>query len=487
VSARLAAIGAALALAGCVGSCHESCTGRQDGHDRGAARQAVDERPLAPASPARPDTGHASMLGSRPDLPGVQPRWHVTVPGAPAATALEHVAGPVIVAGSGPGAGAGSGAGSGPETGPAGSRDALVLVTSSAAGVVAIAADTGEVRWQRAGEQAPGLPIVTAGSAEVWLPGRCAHRMHEAQPLFAPGASADGQEREPVLGCVDIVDRAGSARQRVWIRAGEDAPAADPGRSGALGRLGENLVWGHGHDLLEIAMPAGRLLAHRRVPISDSEAGAGPAAIQGWIEVGPELVAATATGLAGFAACPVRGVCLPAWRLSWPRAVGVSGPVRAGTNVAWVRDQILEAGSGGRVAWVAPGFHAYAPGSLISTDEGSLLALRLSSDGIQPVRIEPASGRAVENGTAVPGAQVLAAAPWGAGLAAVVRLDVSLRHDVVIAWDERLNARWAWPVPEPARPRVEPMGLVALPAGAGGGVVVFHDGRFLARLPSPAL
>ncbi|HWN71945.1 MAG TPA: hypothetical protein VNM90_30105, partial [Haliangium sp.] len=179
-------------------------------------------------------------------------------------------------------------------------------------------------------------------------------------------------------------------------------------------------------------------------------------------------------------------VCSPAWRLPWPRAVGVTGPIRAGANVAWVRDQILEAGNGGRIAWTAPGFHAYAPGSLVSTGDGALLALRLGGDGIQPVRIEPASGRTVENGTAVPGAQVLAVAPWDAGLAAVVRLDASLRHDVVIAWDEGLNARWAWPVPEPARPRVEPVGLAALPAGAGGGLVVFHDGRFVTRLPPAA-
>jgi hypothetical protein len=160
--------------------------------------------------------------------------------------------------------------------------------------------------------------------------------------------------------------------------------------------------------------------------------------------------------------------------------------VPAGSNVAWVRDQILEAGNHGRIAWTAPGFHAYAPGSLIPTGDGNLLALRLSSKGIQPVRIEPDHGHTVDEGTAVPGAQVLAAARWGSGLAAVIRLDASLRRDVVIAWDHALNARWVWPIPEPTRPRIEPVGLTALPASAGGGVVVFHDGRFVARLPPPA-
>jgi hypothetical protein len=479
VTARLAAIAAALALAGCARGCPGS-----DASGRGGTRQDGEGRPSAAESLAPREPGHPSTFASRRDLPGARPLWHVTLPGAPAVTALEHVTGPVVVSG--------VASDSGPGTGPG---DALVLVTSSAAGVVAIAVDTGEVRWQRASEQAPGLPITGGGDGdEVWLPGRCAHRMHEAQPLFAPGASNERGSDEQVLGCVDIVDRAGSAREQVWIRVDQNAlDAGAPGhssalgRSGALGRRGRNLIWVHAHDLFEISMPAGRVVAHRRVSISDTEDGTGFVGIAGWIDVGPDLIVASTTGLAGFAACPVQVVCLPAWHLRWPRAVGVTGPIRAGANVAWVRDQILEAGNGGRIVWSASDFHAYAPGSLALADDGLLLVLRLSNEGIQPVRIEPARGRTVENGVAVPGAQVLAAAPWGSGLVAVVRLDASLRHDVVIAWDEHLNPRWAWPVPEPARPRVEPVGLAALPASAGGGVVVFHDGRFLARLPPPGL
>lgn len=467
MSARLAAIGAALALAGCAGSCGDSC--------RGHARQGEDARPLAAASPAPRDAGQPSVMAQL-GLPSPQPRWHVVVPGAPAATALEHVAGPVVMPGSGPGTGPGTGSG-----------DALVLVASGAAGVVAIAADTGVLRWQHAGEQAPGLPVVASNGDEVWLPGRCADRMHEAQALFDAGTGAAGQREERVLGCVDVVERAGHVRERVWIRVDEGAlDTGGSGRSSALGRRGENLIWGYGHDLLEISMPAGRVVAHRRALISDSEDGAGAAMIKGWSEQGPHLVVATTTGLAGFAGCPAQAVCTPAWRLPWPRAVGVTGPVQAGSNVAWVRDQILEAGRGGHIAWTAPGFHSYGPGSLMLADQGTLLALRLGSDGIQPVRIEPESGRTVEHGTAVPGAQVLAATSWGSGLAAVVRLDASLRRDVVIAWDETLNARWAWPVPEPARPRIEPVGLAALPESAGGGVIVFHDGRFVTRLPPAA-
>jgi hypothetical protein len=60
-----------------------------------------------------------------------------------------------------------------------------------------------------------------------------------------------------------------------------------------------------------------------------------------------------------------------------------------------------------------------------------------------------------------------------------------LRHDAVIAWDESLRVRGAWPLPEPARPRIVPVGLAAVP-GDEGGVVVFYDGRFAAHLPFAA-
>lgn len=460
MSARLAAL--ALALASCAGDCR--------GPSREPAR-APDEQAApgeAPAASGR-DAGRPSAFARLGHLPAPEPRWHVTLPGPPAragepaASIVEHVAGPVIA----PGTAAGP---------------ALVLVASSAVGVVAVAAGTGDVRWQRAGEHAPGVPVL-AGD-EIWLPGRCAHRVEEAQALVESGAPD-----EYVLGCVDVVERAGAVRERAWLRVAADAlHDSTPRRSHALGRHGENLLWAHGVDLLELSMPAGRVVAHQRVlPADHIDAGAGTA-IAGWIDDGPQRVVATTTGLAAFAACPARGVCEPAWHLPWPRAVGVTGPVPAnafwgGANEgwAWVRDQTLEAGGHGRIAWTADGFHAYAPGSLLRTEAGVLLAFRLGPAGVQPVRIDPADGRAVEEGAPAPGAQVLAAAPWGRGVAAVVRLDASLRHDAVIAWDESLRVRWAWPLPAPARPRVVPVGLAALPGDAG--VVVFYDGRALAQLP----
>ena len=440
--------------------CAESC--------RGLARHDDDTRPQS-APPTTGNTGQTSTVALPLDLPSPQPLWHVPLPGPPADTALEHVTGPVVMPGTGSG-------------------DTLVLMTSSATGVVAIATDTGAVRWQHPDEQSPGPPIVvrTNDNDMVWLSGRCAHRMENAQTLFDTRADTAAVINEHILGCVEVVDRAGHVHEQVWIRVNENALSSSRGHGNALGQLGENLIWGHGHDLFEISMPAGHVIAHRRMPIPDIGDDAGAAGIKGWIAHESALVVATATGLAGFNACPPTTVCSPAWHLPWPRAAGVTGPVPTGPNVAWVRDQILQAGNHGRITWTTPDFHAYAPGSLISTEDGTLLALRLSSEGIRPVRIEPIHGQTVDQGTAVPGAQVLAATRWGSGLAAVIRLDASLRHDVVIAWDNALNARWAWPIPEPTRPRIEPVGLTALPANTGSGVIVFHDGRFVARLPPPA-
>lgn len=471
MSPRLAAA-LALALASCAGDC------------RGPSRDRPGEQPGEARAPrlaplAGRDAGQTSVSALLGDLPSPEPRWHVTLPGPPASASAEHATGPVIVPGT--------------DAGPT-----LVLVASSAVGVVALAAATGDVRWQHAGESAPGVPVIAGDASgegdeghEIWLPGRCAHRGEEAQALVE---ATDGTPDEYVLGCVDIVARTGAVRERAWLRvaAGVLHDSA-PRRSHALGRHGENLLWAHGVDLLEISIPGGRVVAHQRVlPAEDMDVDATGTAITGWIDDGPQRIAATTTGLATFAACPAGGACAPAWHLSWPRAVGVTGPVMANalwgeTNPswAWVRDQTLEAGDRERVVWTADGFHAYAPGSLMRTDAGMLLAFRLGTAGIQPVRIDPSGGRVVEEGAAVRGAQVLVAAPWGRGVAAVIRLDASLRHDAVIAWDESLRVRWAWPLPEPTRPRIAPVGLAAVP-GNEGGVVVFYDGRFAAHLPFAA-
>lgn len=467
MSPRLAAA-LALTLVSCAGDCRgpsRDRTSEQPGAQPGGARGDGPEQ----EAPGERDAGHASAFERLAHLPRPEPRWQVTLPGRAASVGVE-VAGPVIV----PGTDAGH---------------TLVLVASRAVGVVALAADTGDVRWQHAGEDAPGVPVV-AGDA-IWLPGRCAHRGEELQAL-AEGAGASAGD-EYVLGCVDIVERTGAVRERAWLRvASAVLHDSAPRRSHALGRDGENVLWAHGVDLLELSMPGGRVVGHQRVlPAGDTDGtdiDATGTAISGWLDDGAQRVVLTTTGLATFVACPAGIACAPAWHLPWPRAVGVAGPVMANTrwgsenpSWVWVRDQILESGGRERIAWTADGFHAYAPGSLMRTDAGMLLALRLGPAGIQPVRIDPGDGRAVEEGAPVPGAQVLVAAPWGRGVAAVVRLDTSLRHDAVIAWDESLRVRWAWPLPEPAQPRIAPVGLAAVPGDAAG-VVVFYDGRSAAHL-----
>lgn len=453
----------ALALASCANDCSGEGKESAAGAAPGEAREGAAGDAGGSAGRWQPPAPTAQPLG---DLPVVTPRWHITLPGPPAPVLVEHVAGPVIA----PGPRA-------PET--------MILFASSAAGVVAVAADTGTVRWQRTDEQAPGAPVLgPADENTLWLPGRCAHARDELPARALPGDSG-----ERLLGCVEIVDRAGVTRDRVWIHAQESAllvPA--PRHSRALGRRDRNLIWVHGPDILSIAVPGGHVVERRRaLPVHGKEPDAGEIAIEGWIDHGPFLIVTTTLGLAGFSACPARGVCSPAWHIPWPRATGVTGPVPAGSNLAWVRDHTLQAGDRGAIAWTAPGAYAYAPGSLSRTHEGTLLALRLDGDGIRPVRIDPAGGRVVEKGAPVAGVQVLAAARWEHGVGAVVRLDRSLRRDAVVAWDTALRIRWAWMLPVPARPRTEPIGLVALaPADSEPGLVVFHEGRFAALLPLSA-
>lgn len=380
---------------------------------------------------------------------------------------VEHVAGPVVAPGSH-------------------AADTMILFASSAAGVVAVAADTGEVRWQRTDEQAPGTPLLAPASHDgaLWLPGRCAHLRDDA---LATSDASDPGER--LLGCVEIVGGNGVTRDRVWIRAAERAlHTTSPRHSHALGQHGGNLLWGHGPDILSVAMPGGQVVEQRRVlPVDGEPSDAGEVAISGWSAHGRFLTVTTSLGLAGFSECPDEGVCVPAWHLSWSRAAGVTGPARVGSNLAWVRDHELQAGNRDGIAWTAPGPHAYAPGSLSRTREDMLLALRMDSEGIRPVRVEPGAGHVVDQGEAVPGVQVLAAAPWEYGLGALVRLDRSLRRDAVVVWDAALRVRWAWMLPVPARPRIEPVGLTAVVYARDQlGLVVFHDGRFAALLPLSA-
>lgn len=485
VSVRAASTVFALALA-----LSTSCTG-----DCGRAAPGAGARGTAGGDAGTVDVAGASgMWGSRArpparlaGLPAARVVWRATLPGTPGLALIEHSAGPVLV--------------------PASGEDAaMVVLASSAIGFVAVDADTGAVRWQRRGEDAPEQPLAAEGG-HLWLPGRCA-----AHPVTARGAAAAPMNDAPVLGCVEVVNRAGGLVRRAWLHLeGRDdgqAVAVRGRRGRALGRVGARLLWSYGPEVLAFdsgqewqveVYRAGEGIVGDVFGWLGSESGSGSAsesesASESALASGSasasvlapgELIIATSDALMGFdASAPSSTRQPPRWHLRVARSVGVAGPVRAAGALAWVRDNELQAvhptGASPAIAWTADEYHSYAPGSLIALDRDRLLALSMAG-GIHPVIRDAVTGRLLQRGQAAPGIQVLAAVSTADSLAAVVRLDRSLRRDAVIAWDADLRIAWAWPLPAPPRPRITPVGLAA----SGRDALVFYDGRHAIRLSPP--
>lgn len=470
--------GLGLASLGALGGCADGC------------------RPPPPPEPvARPETRARSSIELGQDderlagLPAREPRWHVSLPG-PAPVLIADALGPVAL----------------PEHG-------LVAVASSAAGVVALDARTGALRWQRAGESAPSL--LSARGDALWLAGRCA--APAASPAAVPAAGARA------LGCVEELGPGGALRARTWVRANAALRAQTPRHSRALGVREGRVLWAHGGDLVEVEVPGGALAAHYRLAAAgaqragnddddnddddDAPLTAAELRVHGWLATAAGVIAAVDHGLLGFSDCSSEQPCAPAWRVDWSRPVGVAGPVAAGDNLAWVYDDGLRIGRAGARGQQVPGVYSYAPGSVAARGGDELMTLRMSAEGVRPVRVrvrvrEGAAGgevvgEVVAEGTPVPGIQVLAAAFADGEAVAVIRLDRSLRRDVVAAWDGELNLRWVHALPVASRPRIEAAGVAigaaigtAEQPGAGDSIDagardawVFYGGRFVLALP----
>ena len=159
----------------------------------------------------------------------------------------------------------------------------------------------------------------------------------------------------------------------------------------------------------------------------------------------------------------------------------------AAGNTIEVRDERLYAIrlDTARPAWTAAGRYADCAGCLGPAPGGALWALALDSGTVVPVVVNPATGQTRRGDGAVPAIQVLAAAsaPGAPGARyAALRLDATLSHDAVVAFDAGGRVTWSWIIPPPASgPRVNPMALVA----TRGRAVLFFDGRYAAALPPP--
>jgi hypothetical protein len=116
--------------------------------------------------------------------------------------------------------------------------------------------------------------------------------------------------------------------------------------------------------------------------------------------------------------------------------------------------------------------------AIIGREVDAIRAIGLT-DGIGPVRVDAKTGAVVSRGPGVPALQVLAHTPTrGDGIAIVMRMDKSLVDDVIVHFDRDDRVTWMWPLPKPASPRVDDVGIAATDRG----VVAFYDGRFAAHV-----
>ncbi|GAB4525357.1 MAG: hypothetical protein Tsb0020_43380 [Haliangiales bacterium] len=475
--------------------------------------------------------------------PAPTPRWHISLPAEPGAISAEYIAPPQLMPAVTSGAQQASDSDSDADSDGDAGEPALLLLSASTLGVVAVEAASGEVAWHYRELSAPGVPLVVDADT-VWLSGRC-FRDAETAPT-SPGR---------VLGCIERVDRGGQVQSRSWLQRVAHEPNGDPdsepgddppmGRreSRAVGQLGPYLAWADGVELLAVepapiddsgevsraaqavsspsSSPLARVVSRYRPAATDSD---GLGVIHGWLadgrladgrlEVGrlevdrlkdgQQVIIATNFAITGYDACEQGKPCPQRWSRAYPRATGFAGPVRApardagtpaaggdrdpaATELAWVRDQSFEIGAEGTPRWTAPGYYAHAPGSVAAYSDGSVGAWRVDG-GVRPVRVTAsADDFAIREGEPAPGIQVLAAAMWPTGAAAVVRLDTSLRRDAVVLWDRGAAIQWIWPLPRPTRPRAEAITMTALPAledGSAPSLVVFYGGNTAARLPT---
>jgi hypothetical protein len=178
-------------------------------------------------------------------------------------------------------------------------------------------------------------------------------------------------------------------------------------------------------------------------------------------------------------------------------ALGVAGPMVAGDWVVWVRDEVLEArrrdGSDYRQAL---GQYASCRRCLALGKSGvhsSVRAIRRDArveDGVvfmAPAAWVPARQAATFGEPMIRSGQVLDALFGKVGvdrfpLIMVVRRDSSLRNDAVEMLGflglGKPGPRLTWKLPPPNGRRAEPVRV----ARHGDGLLVFYDGRYLARL-----
>jgi hypothetical protein len=296
--------------------------------------------------------------------------------------------------------------------------DGVAIVGSSQLGFVAVdPTGGGGPGWRRATgpHLAPPLPLPDG----VLLVADC-----EGAPLPPAG--------QRVLGCYRLVSPSGDDRAAGTItgdRAGTAAFAAEPGAA-ALFPLGPDRVrWQRGAHAVEVDLLAGQ---------------AGPVAPE------PDVVIARAGART--------------WRIGLDDEALVG--TGAGGGASWRVDTRFAA-----VLGVVPGQAHEVPMVRVAHLDGT------SGRGfVELLDIDATGSRRGQAAHPVPGIVLLAHAFSAGATTLAIRLDTSLRHDFIAAYDRSAALHWVWPLP--VTTRLDPVGL----AITDQHVLVFHDGEYLSVL-----
>lgn len=298
--------------------------------------------------------------------------------------------------------------------------DGLVVVGSSQLGFVAIDMERRAQRWHRATGSRLAPPLAAVDG--ILLVSDCA-----LPP--APTRIGIGQR---LLGCYRVLSADGEERIAAPI-SGDDAAvaafASEPGPSALYPQTPDRVRWQRGEYAVDFNITTG--LA---VPASPTPAGVTARhGKRSWqIRLGEDALDAI-------------GTSAMSWKVSSRFAALLGVIPGAGYEVPTVRVARLSGANG----------------------QGQVELLDIDATGSR-------RGHAAHP---IPGIVVLAHTFRAGDTALAVRLDTSLRHDYIAAFDRRAGLRWVWPLPESTR--VDPIGL----AISDTKVYAFFDGAHIAVLP----
>ena len=295
----------------------------------------------------------------------------------------------------------------------------LAVVSSSQFGFIGADWKRGTIAWTKTAGTQVAPPLVVGD--DIVLIGDCAK----------PPAVGD---REVLIGCLRVVTPAGTERTYIAIR-GKPAPLET-----FIGERGEQRVW----------------------QVDDRTVR--------WLR-----------GEAAIAIDLVTGVAKPVEATPPPVHVEWHGK---SWDIAHVEGRIVAyAGGTKKIAWQTEHEYTRILGPVWLTDMGPMLRVASASTrfpDINLIDIDATGSLRAQVAKPTPGIDVLASAISVVGdVAIAIRMDSSLRRDLVVGYAANAVLMWVYPLPE--HQRVDRIGVAI--ADEADAVVVFHDGDTLTVLP----